>query len=54
MTPHPAGDVTRRISDRIRRIDISTRRLSTEAFHGGVQSRFRGRGMDFDEVREYV
>jgi uncharacterized protein (DUF58 family) len=53
MTPHSAVDVTRRISDRIRRIDISTRRLSTEAFHGGVQSRFRGRGMDFDEVREY-
>ncbi len=53
MTVHPANDVTQRISDRVRRIEIGTRRLSTDAFHGGVQSRFRGRGMDFDEVREY-
>ncbi|HEX3775237.1 MAG TPA: DUF58 domain-containing protein [Polyangiaceae bacterium] len=42
-----------RIAERVRRIAIGTRRLSSEAFHGGVQSRFRGRGMDFDEVREY-
>jgi uncharacterized protein (DUF58 family) len=49
-----AGDVSsRRIAERVRRIQIRTRRLSSEAFHGGVQSRFRGRGMDFDEVREY-
>ncbi len=53
MRSHPANDVTARISDRVRRIEIGTRRLSTDAFHGGVQSRFRGRGMDFDEVREY-
>jgi uncharacterized protein (DUF58 family) len=53
MKAQPANDVTQRISDRVRRIEIGTRRLSTDAFHGGVQSRFRGRGMDFDEVREY-
>jgi uncharacterized protein (DUF58 family) len=53
VRPAPANDVTARISDRVRRIEIGTRRLSTDAFHGGVQSRFRGRGMDFDEVREY-
>jgi uncharacterized protein (DUF58 family) len=47
------GGVARRIAERVRRIEIGTRRLSSEAFHGGVQSRFRGRGMDFDEVREY-
>ncbi len=47
--PTPA----QRIAERIRRIAIGTRRLSSEAFNGGVQSRFRGRGMDFDEVREY-
>jgi uncharacterized protein (DUF58 family) len=44
---------SRRLSERVRRIQIGTRRLSSESFHGGVQSRFRGRGMDFDEVREY-
>ncbi len=53
MSATSAQEVTRRVSDRVRRIEISTRRLSSEAFHGGVQSRFRGRGMDFDEVREY-
>jgi uncharacterized protein (DUF58 family) len=53
VKPHPTGDATRRISDRVRRIEVTTRLLSSEAFHGGVQSRFRGRGMDFDEVREY-
>lgn len=42
-----------RIHARVRRIEICTRRLSNDSFQGGVQSRFRGRGMDFDEVREY-
>jgi uncharacterized protein (DUF58 family) len=44
----------RRAAERVRRISIGTRRLSSGAFQGGVQSRFRGRGMDFDEVREYT
>jgi uncharacterized protein (DUF58 family) len=48
-----ASSVHTRISRNVRRIEIATRRLSTDAFHGGVQSRFRGRGMDFDELREY-
>lgn len=42
-----------RVREKVRRIEIQTRRLATDAFHGGVQSRFRGRGMDFDEIREY-
>jgi uncharacterized protein (DUF58 family) len=41
------------ISEKVRRIEICTRRLSADSFHGGVQSRFKGRGMDFDELREY-
>ena len=41
------------ISDKVRRIEIMTRRLSADSFQGGVQSRFRGRGMDFDELHEY-
>src|SRR6478752_9858003 len=51
--PEPKKAPAQRIAERVRRIAIGTRRLSSEAFHGGVQSRFRGRGMDFDEVREY-
>jgi uncharacterized protein (DUF58 family) len=46
--------MNRRISAQMHRIEICTRRLSTDSFQGGVQSRFRGRGMDFDEVREYT
>ena len=43
-----------RISKNMRRIEICTRRLSNDSFHGAVQSRFRGRGMDFEELREYA
>lgn len=49
----PKESPAKRIAERVRRIAIGTRRLSSESFNGGVQSRFRGRGMDFDEVREY-
>ncbi len=42
-----------RVSENVRRIEICTRRLSADSFQAGVQSRFRGRGMDFDELREY-
>ncbi|HEX4337248.1 MAG TPA: DUF58 domain-containing protein [Polyangiaceae bacterium] len=53
MKAAASDEKSRRLAERVRRIQIGTRRLSSEAFHGGVQSRFRGRGMDFDEVREY-
>jgi uncharacterized protein (DUF58 family) len=43
-----------RVHDTLRRIEITTRRLSNDSFQGGVRSRFQGRGMDFDEVREYA
>jgi uncharacterized protein (DUF58 family) len=43
-----------RIEANVRRIEICSRRLSNDSFSGGVQSRFRGRGMDFDELREYA
>jgi uncharacterized protein (DUF58 family) len=45
--------IAARMHDKMRRIEICTRRLSTDSLHGGTRSRFRGRGMDFDEVREY-
>jgi uncharacterized protein (DUF58 family) len=42
------------ILKQVRLIDIRTRRLATEALAGQLHSMFRGRGMDFEEVREYV
>ena len=37
----------------IRRIQITTSRMVTEAFAGHYQSVFKGMGMEFEEVREY-
>lgn len=41
------------ILEKILRIDISTNRLVTDVFAGAYHSVFKGRGMEFDEVREY-
>jgi len=38
---------------KIRRIQISTNRLVNESLAGEYHSVFKGRGMEFDEVREY-
>ena len=38
---------------KIRRIQITTSRLVTDVFAGQYHSVFKGRGMEFDEVREY-
>jgi uncharacterized protein (DUF58 family) len=37
----------------IRRIEIRTRHLVNDSFAGEYQAIFRGRGMEFDEVRQY-
>lgn len=39
---------------KIRRIEIRVRRILNTAFLGEYHSVFRGRGMEFSEVREYV
>jgi uncharacterized protein (DUF58 family) len=44
----------RNILGRIRQIEIRTRRLVNDTLAGQYHSVFKGRGMDFDEVREYV
>lgn len=38
----------------IRRIQITTSRMVSDVFAGQYQSVFKGRGMEFDEVREYL
>jgi uncharacterized protein (DUF58 family) len=38
---------------RVRRIELRTRRQSTQLFSGEYHSAFKGRGMAFSEVREY-
>lgn len=44
----------RRVMEQVRRIEIRSRRLVDETLAGRERSVFRGRGLDFDSVREYV
>ncbi len=52
MTPGPVM-IPKDILDKVRRIEITTNRLVTDVFAGQYHSVFKGRGMEFDEVREY-
>ncbi|MBI5741960.1 MAG: DUF58 domain-containing protein [Nitrospirae bacterium] len=45
--------IPKEILQQIRRIQITTSRMVTDAFAGHYHSVFKGRGMEFDEVREY-
>jgi uncharacterized protein (DUF58 family) len=41
------------MSSSMRQLEIRTRRLVNDSLSGSYHSVFKGRGMDFDEVREY-
>jgi uncharacterized protein (DUF58 family) len=45
--------LTAEMLQKIRRIDLRTRRLVDESFAGAYHSIFKGRGMEFDTVRPY-
>src|SRR3990172_3847679 len=45
--------IPREILEKVRRIEITTSRMVTDVFSGQYHSVFKGRGMEFDEVREY-
>ncbi len=46
--------IPQEILKKIRRIQIFTNRTVNEVFAGEYESTFKGRGMQFDEVREYA
>ena len=46
--------IPREILKQIRRIEIRTKRLVNDVFSGEYQSVFKGRGIEFTEVREYL
>ncbi len=56
MTPQVArrGVAPAEILKKVRRIEIVTRSLVQNVFSGEYKSVFKGRGMEFDEVREYM
>ena len=45
--------IPKEIIQKIRRIEIKTGRLVSDVFSGQYESVFKGRGMEFSEVREY-
>jgi uncharacterized protein (DUF58 family) len=48
------SEQTREILKKVRQIEIRTTRLVTDSLAGQYHSVFKGRGMNFDSVREYV
>uniref|UniRef100_UPI004057B5CA DUF58 domain-containing protein n=1 Tax=Candidatus Electronema sp. TaxID=2698783 RepID=UPI004057B5CA len=44
----------REILKKVRQIEVRTRRMADSSLAGSYHSVFKGRGMNFDEVREYV
>lgn len=45
--------LTAELLKKIRRIDIKTNKLVEEVFSGDYRTGFRGKGMEFDDIREY-
>jgi uncharacterized protein (DUF58 family) len=45
---------TREILQKVRQVEIRTNRLADDTLAGHYHSVFKGRGMNFEEVREYV
>jgi len=45
---------TKELLKKVRKIEIKTRGLSEQVFSGEYHSAFKGRGMAFSEVREYI
>ena len=45
--------IPKEVLRKIRRIQITTSRMVTDVFAGQYHSIFKGKGMEFDEVREY-
>ncbi len=42
------------IVSRVRRVELRTSKLANDLMVGAYHSQFKGRGMDFEELREYV
>jgi uncharacterized protein (DUF58 family) len=58
LAPLPPVEIDRArvqaVMDKVRLVDVRTTRLVSNALAGSYQSAFRGSGIDFDQVREYV
>jgi uncharacterized protein (DUF58 family) len=52
--PNEATKSSKAILSGMRQLEIRTRRMVNDSLAGSYHSVFKGRGMDFDEVREYT
>ncbi len=52
--PQDTAKSNKAIMSGMRQLEIRTRRLVNDSLAGAYHSVFKGRGMDFDEVREYT
>ncbi|HWG71641.1 MAG TPA: DUF58 domain-containing protein [Steroidobacteraceae bacterium] len=52
--PEDSSKSTKTIMSGMRQLEIRTRRMVNDSLAGEYHSVFKGRGMDFDEVREYT
>ena len=48
------SQLTKEILKKVRQVEVRTNRLVNDSLAGSYHSVFKGRGMNFDEVREYV
>lgn len=48
------ASITKEILKKVRQVEVRTNRLVNDSLAGSYHSVFKGRGMNFDEVREYV
>lgn len=48
------NQITKDILKKVRQVEVRTSRLVNDTLAGNYHSVFKGRGMNFDEVREYV
>ncbi|MCL2688447.1 MAG: DUF58 domain-containing protein [Chitinispirillia bacterium] len=46
--------IPKEVLQKVRQIEIRTRRIVDSVISGGYESAFKGRGMEFDEVRAYT
>jgi len=46
--------IPKEVLQKVRQIEIRTRRIVDSVISGGYESAFKGRGMEFDEVRAYA
>jgi uncharacterized protein (DUF58 family) len=53
-TRSPADGIPQELFDRVKAIEIRARRLVNDLFLGEYAAVFRGRGIEFDELRPYV